>query len=117
VDEYAVPTLPSRDLQETVAFYARLGFSNAGDPADVWNYIIIRRGTIELHFYRASPGASRPERACFIWVRDVDEIHASWHQASGEAHVSALEDTPYGVRVFSLTDPHGNTIQVGSGPH
>src|SRR3982751_4647990 len=51
VDEYAVPTLPSRSLADTLAFYERLGFGNAGDPAEVWDYMIIRRGTIELHFY------------------------------------------------------------------
>jgi len=51
VAEYAVPTLPSRSLYDTLAFYERLGFENAGDAPDVWDYLIIRRGTIELHFY------------------------------------------------------------------
>lgn len=36
--ESAVPILPSRDLHETLAFYERLGFHNAGAPPEEWNY-------------------------------------------------------------------------------
>jgi len=57
--EYAVPTLPSRNLAETLAFYERLGFRNAGDPPDEWSYLIVRRGPIELHFY---PDGGTPPR-------------------------------------------------------
>ena len=32
-DEYAVPILPSRDLQETFAYYERLGFHWLGAPS------------------------------------------------------------------------------------
>jgi len=59
VSEYAVPTLPSRDLNETLAFYERLGFRNAGDPPGQWRYLILRRGSIELHFYPGTGEASR----------------------------------------------------------
>jgi len=38
-------------LHETLRFSEPLGFANAGDPHDVWRYVIIRRGTIELHVY------------------------------------------------------------------
>jgi hypothetical protein len=33
-----------------LAFYQRLGFANAGDPPEVWNHMILRRGSIDLHF-------------------------------------------------------------------
>jgi catechol 2,3-dioxygenase-like lactoylglutathione lyase family enzyme len=32
MEERAVPILPSRDLEETLAFYARLGFELRGAP-------------------------------------------------------------------------------------
>src|SRR3954454_2923822 len=82
VDEYAVPTLPSRSLADTLAFYERLGFGNAGDPAEVWDYMIIRRGTIELHFY-VDDQVARPTTPtrCFVWVNDADALHAEWERA------------------------------------
>ena len=43
--------LPSRDLIETLAFYERLGFQNQGAPHEQWDYLIIGRGGIELHFF------------------------------------------------------------------
>jgi hypothetical protein len=45
---------PQRD-----AFYERLGFRNAGDPPGQWRYLILRRGSIELHFYPGTGEASR----------------------------------------------------------
>jgi catechol 2,3-dioxygenase-like lactoylglutathione lyase family enzyme len=106
--EYAVPTLPSRDLRATLAFYERLGFANAGDPPEQWGYLIVRRGPIELHFYGDD---AAPAGRCFAWVDDVDALHAAVG-ADG-----APEDTPFGVRMFSVTDPTGNEIAFGTGPH
>ena len=51
VPEFAVPTMPAVDLDATLAFYERLGFENAGASPSEWNYLIIRRGGIQLHFY------------------------------------------------------------------
>jgi hypothetical protein len=53
VTERSVPILPSRDLRETLAFYERLGFENRGAPPEQWDYLIIGRGGIELHFFSA----------------------------------------------------------------
>jgi hypothetical protein len=36
LSERAVPILPSRDLEETLAFLERRGFQNAGAPPSVW---------------------------------------------------------------------------------
>lgn len=49
--ESAVPILPSRDLRETLAFYERLGFENRGATPEEWDYLILGRGGIELHFF------------------------------------------------------------------
>jgi catechol 2,3-dioxygenase-like lactoylglutathione lyase family enzyme len=104
--EYAVPTLPSRDLDETLAFYERLGFRNAGDPPEQWGYLIVRRGSIELHFY---PGAGQASR-CFVWVEDVDALQEEWQ-------VEPPADTPWGVRTLEIVDPSGNRVGFGTGPH
>ena len=46
----AVPILPSRDLNETLSFYGRIGFVNLGAPPEEWDYLILGRGGVVLHF-------------------------------------------------------------------
>lgn len=48
---------------------------------------------------------------CYIIVPDVDAWHARL-TALG-VNVTALEDTPWGMREFRLTDPSGNGIRFG----
>jgi catechol 2,3-dioxygenase-like lactoylglutathione lyase family enzyme len=119
----AVPTLPSRDLEETLAFYARLGFKNRGGPHEEWGYLILGRGTIELHFF-AEPGVDPLATAagCYLRVPDADALHAEWRRIGVEADAatgSRLQqpvETEYGMREFALVDPSGNLLRVGSTP-
>ncbi|MER5639897.1 VOC family protein [Kitasatospora sp. NPDC002227] len=124
MDEYAVPILPSRDLAETRTFYLRLGFEDAAPGAD-WaqEYLILRRGTVELHFHH-SPEVDPLATAgsCYLQVRDADALHRSWAEVgvpTEEATGSRLAppvDTPYRMREFALVDRSGNLLRIGS-PH
>ena len=67
--ERAVPILPSRDLRETLAFYERLGFENRGTPPDEWDYMILGRGGIELHFIAAPNTEPANQRGELLSVR------------------------------------------------
>ena len=120
--ERAVPILPSANLQATLAFYERLGFENRGAPPEEWDYLIIGRGAIELHFY------SLPEVdplttnfSCYLFVDDAQALHDEWEQIGVETDVAtgsrlvAPIDTDYGMREFALVDPSGNLVRVGSG--
>lgn len=117
----AVPILPSRDLHETLAFYERLGFTNRGAAPEEWDYLILGRGEVELHFI-AAPEVDplRTAASCFVHVADADALHAQWEAAGvprDEATGSRLQapvDTDYGVREFALVDPSGNLLRVGS---
>jgi hypothetical protein len=75
--ESAVPILPSRDLDETLAFYERLGFENRGGLHREWDYLIIGRGALELHFWsepRVDPLTT--DASCYLRVADADALHA-----------------------------------------
>jgi hypothetical protein len=119
--ENAVPILPSRNLRETLAFYERLGFESRGAaPPEVWNYLIIGRGEISLHFF------GMPEidplttiAGCYVYVDDANAVHPEWSRVvePNPATGSRLEepaDTDYGLREFALVDPSGKLIRVGS---
>ena len=118
--EGAVPILPSRDLGETLAFYERLGFENRGAPPEEWNYLILGRGEIWLHFI-AMPEIDplTTVSSCFLFVDDADGLYEQWSrvvepdEATG-SRIVAPETTDYGMREFAVVDRSGNLIRVGT---
>ena len=115
--DLAIPTLPSRSLPVTAAFYARLGFEAElfGDDA---HYGILTRGDLELHFF-AHPGLvpATSHAGCYLRVRDVDRLHADFLGAGlpprGIPRMDALADKPWGMREFAIVDPDGNLLRIG----
>ena len=119
--EHAVPILPSRDLRETLAFYERLGFENRGAEPEEWDYLIVGRGGIVLHFF-LQPDVDPLSTAagCYVHVDDADALYAEWraigveHDAATGSRLMAPADTDYRMREFALVDRSGNLLRVGS---
>ncbi len=121
MDEYAVPILPSRDLHETIAFYERLGFESRGEPPETYGYVIVARGTIELHFWEdANVDPFTTDHSCYIRVVDADALHAEWQGIGVQSdpktgsRLMPPGETDYGIREFALVDKSGNLVRVGS---
>ena len=119
--ESAVPILPSRDLDETLAFYLRLGFELQGAPIEKYRYLIIGRGSIELHFWDAPDvDPLTTDASCYIRVADADALHREWQEVGIESdpvtgsRLMPPVDTDYGIREFALVDRSGNLLRVGS---
>ena len=114
MNERAVPILPSRDLRESLGFYERIGFENRGAPPEEWNYMILGRGSIELHFIGETTSFAEwtAPTSCHLAVADADALHAEWTHAGVTAE--APWTTDYGMREFTLLDPSGNLLRVGS---
>ena len=121
MDEYAVPILPSRDLEETRDFYLRLGFELRGAPIERFRYLILVRGTVELQFWDAPQvDPLTTDASCYVSVRDADEWYAAWASAGVESdpatgsRLMPPAETDWGMREFALVDKSGNLIRVGS---
>ncbi|MEU8800433.1 VOC family protein [Spirillospora sp. NPDC048819] len=121
MDEYAVPILPSRDLNETFDFYARLGFEMRGAPPEQYGYLIVARGTVELHFFHhPEVDPLTTATGCYVRVKDANALHRTWAGIgvpTDSATGSRLEpprDTDYGLREFALIDRSGNLLRIGS---
>ncbi|MBD0695122.1 bleomycin resistance protein [Streptomyces sp. CBMA123] len=123
MDEYAIPILPSRDLDETHQFYDRLGFSSRGRWDGPDGYLILVRGTVELHF-RHDPDVDPLATAgsCYLQVRDADALRRDWaltgipSEPSTGSRLTPVADTDYRMREFALVDRSGNLLRIGS-PH
>jgi hypothetical protein len=110
----ALPLLASSDLQSTAEFYLGLGFRSKGAPPEEWDYLIIEYEGGELHFAGPVLGERTPG-SCFIYADDIDGVYADWTLKAGDsARFTPLSFTNYGMRAFTMFDPYGNEIRVGS---
>ncbi|HMO26256.1 MAG TPA: VOC family protein [Tepidisphaeraceae bacterium] len=118
-DARAIPILPARSLDETIRFYADLGFDlvRRFDPQ---GYVILSRdaGAIELHFFTMGViNSTESHSGCYIRVADADAMHRAFSEIElpdeGIPRLTAVEDKPWGMREFALVDPSGNLIRVG----
>jgi hypothetical protein len=49
----------------------------------VWDYLIVGRGGIELHFYLdAAVDPLATDFSCYLRVPDADAVHAEWARSS-----------------------------------
>jgi catechol 2,3-dioxygenase-like lactoylglutathione lyase family enzyme len=116
VSSRAVPVLTSRDISATLAFYQGLGFENRGAPPEEWDYLILVRDNLELHFMGPAAGP-RPPGFCFVYVDDADSAYAEWEgKAASPGRIERPLNTNYGMRVFAIFDPDDNEVRVGSAP-
>ncbi|MEV5069814.1 VOC family protein [Microbacterium sp. LMI12-1-1.1] len=120
MNERAVPILLSRDLRETLAFFERLGFENRGAPPEEWGYLIIGRGTADLHFTEdLSVDPLRTSSMCYLYVDDAQRVYEEWADAvdpdpATGSRIVAPVTTDYGMREFAVVDRSGNLVRVGS---
>ena len=117
--ERSEPILPSRDLDETRAFYEAIGFrpwfrGGGVNP----QYEILSRGHLVVHFVlerTLDPAAS--DRSCYLRVTDADQFHRHCASlklsVSGIPRLTAPRDEPWGMREFTLVDPSGNLLRIG----
>ena len=116
--ERTEPILPARSLEETRAFYAKLGFRAWWQGRGPWAYEIVSRGHLVVHFF-AEPGLvpGENETSCYWRVKDADRLYQEFAAldlpAEGIPRLTSPRDEPWGMREFTLVDPSGNLIRVG----
>ncbi len=117
--DVTIPTLPARDLQATIDFYAVLGFQPVFQIPEPEGYVILRREDgLELHFFSWSGLDPASNYAgCYIRVSDVDAIYRAFAAARlaarGIPSLGGIEAKFWKMREFRLVDPDGNLIRVG----
>ena len=107
----AIPILPSLNLDETSAFYARLGFAEDSRWPD--EYLIVARDDGEIHFWACDDPEVAKNSSCYVYVEDAAALYAEY-LAQGIERMKPPEQTDYDILEFSVIDPHGNLIRIGS---
>ena len=105
------PVLPVDDIGAGVGFYEHLGFDV--DRFDS-NYSIVGHSGHELFHLQVNLDLDRDSNPTSMYLRvsDADRWHERWKGAG--VSVGEIANRDWGMREFSLTDPAGNTLRVGT---
>jgi catechol 2,3-dioxygenase-like lactoylglutathione lyase family enzyme len=116
------PVLMSRDVDESIQFFGRLGFAlSFKDDPSAPSYAVLTRDRVQLHVQRhgdvnAFPQQDRPVYR--LLVDDVVGLHHELTVAANDLLASPAETpwfqpaiTPWGTREFHLRDPSRNSLQ------
>jgi catechol 2,3-dioxygenase-like lactoylglutathione lyase family enzyme len=116
MNDRAVPNLPSRDFDTTIAFYGGLGFEPAYRDA---GWLILRRGELQLEFFPFA--ALVPEESSFMCSIRVDDLDGLYRQIRDSGVTEAFTGRPrlhpvrvqsWGQRAGFLIDPDGTQLQL-----
>jgi catechol 2,3-dioxygenase-like lactoylglutathione lyase family enzyme len=114
----STPTLPVTDLREATVFYERAGFGvrvykeDHDDPGNGFAFVSYDdQSVFDLDVVDIDPAANRA--GCYLIVQDADAWHA--RMLADGLPVTSIEDQPWGMREFTLTDPSGNHVRIGHG--
>jgi catechol 2,3-dioxygenase-like lactoylglutathione lyase family enzyme len=103
-----VPIIPCNDLDESQAFYERLGFEvESIYPAEGYRILRDSRGA-HVHLTGTVPGWVVPERnpyGVYFYAENVDVLAARFGREA--------QDKPWGIREFAISDPSGTLVRVG----
>ncbi len=110
-----IPILASRDVDETAAFYARLGFDLRARYEDFGPaYLVLRRDDVELHFVHSQDAdPADASGGCYLRLEDAQGVYDEW-EPLGLAEIRPPQDMPWGMREFFLVDPSGNLLRIGT---
>jgi catechol 2,3-dioxygenase-like lactoylglutathione lyase family enzyme len=109
---HAVAIVPSKDLDASESFYARLGFEVVSDYG---HYRILADGRgWHLHLTKVDGWPRNVEDnpfGLYLYVDDVDAV------AEGVRELIIEKDTPHrkpwGTYEFAVSDPSGTLVRVG----
>ncbi|TGQ69386.1 MAG: VOC family protein [Mesorhizobium sp.] len=110
----SIPILPSPDITATRDFYRdALGFGVVAPEMD--DYLIVRRGEIEIHFWMSDDRKLPEVSSCYIRGGEVPALHAEF-SARGVEKLSPFTVRPWNMKEFYIWDPHGNLLKFGCAP-
>jgi uncharacterized glyoxalase superfamily protein PhnB len=104
------PTLPVGDMAEATRFCEAAGF-DVEHYDDGYAFVHLNdQSVFNLDRIEGLDPATN-HAGCYIITDEVDEWHARF--AAAGLQVTLIEDTPWGMHEFTLTDPSGNHIRIG----
>lgn len=115
------PIMPSRRIEETEAFYFKLGFftvyKDIGDGPR-HGYLLMKREGAEVHFFEKRDHDNRTcDHGAYLRPNNIDELSGEWAMLglpdAGIPRFVPAEDKPWGMRELAMIDLDGNLLRAG----
>ena len=104
------PTLPIVDMDEAVRFCEAAGL-DVQRYDDGFAFVHLNDQSVFDLDLVADMAPESNHAGCYIITDDVDDWHARLLAAG--LKVTSIEQMPWGMHEFTLTDPSGNNIRIG----
>ncbi|MBR0554832.1 glyoxalase [Ciceribacter sp. L1K23] len=106
-----MPILPSLNFSQTRDFYVNaLGFEQK--PVACEDYIVFRRGRMELQFWQCEDPLMSSNSSVFIRCNSVSSLYEELVARGIDGVMRTAEDDG-GIARFYVRDPHGNLLLFG----
>ncbi len=108
----STPILPVADMTATIEFYEKAGFDVRCYESGGYAFVSLDDESIfDLDVAEPALVTSANKAGCYLVIADAD----GWHRrlVSAGLPVTDLDDKPWGMREFTLSDPNGNYIRIG----
>src|SRR5262245_22707826 len=104
------PTLPVVDMNAATEFYERAGFAIRRYDDGFASVSLNDQSVFDLDLNEKTSSDTNGA-GCYMITDDAD----AWHQrfAAAALPVTPIEDMPWGMHEFTLTDPSGNNVRIG----
>lgn len=104
----ATPVLASLDIEQSVRFYSKLGFT----PVHVMQseYGIIEADTVQIHFWACKDRRIAEATSCRVQVQGIDALYEKCTRLSIVHPNAPLSSRPWGSKEFGILDPDGNLV-------
>ena len=103
-----VAIIPCVDLDESQAFYERLGFAATSVYALHGYRILHDAAGASVHLTRVDPGSIDPAATAYGLYFYAEAVNALAAAFGIEA-----ETKPWGLREFAVSDPSGTLVRIG----
>jgi uncharacterized glyoxalase superfamily protein PhnB len=104
------PSLPVANMPEAVSFYEAAGFE-VRTYDDGFAFVRYSDSSVFDLDLIADFDPATNHAGCYLIVDDPDAWHARLTAAC--LSVSPIQDEPWGMLEFTLTDPSGNRLRIG----
>jgi uncharacterized glyoxalase superfamily protein PhnB len=104
------PTLPVADMDEATHFYERAGF-DVERYSDEFAFVSFDDQSVFDLDLAAGMDPATNHAGCYVITGDTDAWHARLSAAG--LGVTEVQDMPWGMHEFTLTDPSGNHLRIG----
>ena len=107
-----IPMLPVQSLDQSIAFYEKLGFS-VEQRKDEWGWAMLGFGDCKIMVDRSintRPDAER-QSVLYLYPGDIRTYHQEVRSTG--LSIPDLDTTFYGLTEFRLNDPDGNRMWIG----